>query len=113
MIDHYTKKGLLEKAATIKIIEYSPLWNELKKQTDIGKNQYKVLKDQINIINSNREDSIKAENGIKREDGAITKHDEIIDNVGYFYTVDEYKNLIDTIFSVCINQWRFVPYKFW
>ena len=59
MIDQYTKKGLLEKAATIKIIEYSPLWNELKKQTDIGKNQYKFLKDQINVINSNREDSIR------------------------------------------------------
>ena len=34
---------LLEKAATIKRFEYSPLGRELKKQTDIVKDQYQRL----------------------------------------------------------------------
>ena len=38
--DVLPEKGLLEKAATIKRFEYSPLGNELKKQTDIAKKQY-------------------------------------------------------------------------
>ena len=33
------KKDLLEKAATIKRLEYSPLGKESKAQTDIAKNQ--------------------------------------------------------------------------
>ena len=32
------EKGLLEKAASMKRFEYSPLGNELKKQTDIANN---------------------------------------------------------------------------
>ena len=39
----YRKKDLLEKAATIKRFEYSPLGKELKAQTDIAKDQYKFL----------------------------------------------------------------------
>ena len=42
------ENGLLEKAATIKRFEYSPLDSEMKKQTDVAKKQYqrpdKVLK---------------------------------------------------------------------
>ena len=38
-----TGKGQLEKAATIKRFEYSPLGSELKKQTDIAKKQYQGL----------------------------------------------------------------------
>ena len=65
---------MLEKAATIKKIEYSPLDNELKKQTDIAKNQYKLLKDQKNnAIDNNRE------------------HGVLKDNVYYRYIGDEYK----------------------
>ena len=37
------EKGLLEKAATIKQFEYSPLNSELKKQTSIAKYQYEGL----------------------------------------------------------------------
>ena len=36
----YPKKDLLEKAATMKRFEYSPLGKELKVQTDIAKKQY-------------------------------------------------------------------------
>ena len=36
----YWKKDLLEKAATAKRFEYSPLGSELKKQADITKKQY-------------------------------------------------------------------------
>ena len=35
------EKNLLEKAATIKRFDYSPLGSELKKQTDIVKNSIK------------------------------------------------------------------------
>ena len=36
--DVLPEKGLLEKAASMKRFEYSPLGNELKKQTDIANN---------------------------------------------------------------------------
>ena len=42
----------------MKRFECSPLRSELKKQTDIAKGQYKFLKDQINVINNNREDGV-------------------------------------------------------
>ena len=38
-------KDLLEKAVTIKRLEYSPLGKELKAQTDIAKKQYQRLDD--------------------------------------------------------------------
>ena len=37
----FSRKGLLEKAATIKESEYSPLGNELKKQIAISKTREK------------------------------------------------------------------------
>ena len=37
------EKELLEKAATIKMFEYSQLCSEFKKQTDITKKQYQKL----------------------------------------------------------------------
>ena len=39
------EKDFLEKAATIKTFEYSALGSELKKQTDIAKDQYKFFID--------------------------------------------------------------------
>ena len=42
----------------------------MKKQTGIAKDQYKFFRDQINAINNNREDVVKAEYGIKTKDGA-------------------------------------------
>ena len=38
------EKGLLEKAAITKRFAYSPLASGLKKETSIGKDQYKFLK---------------------------------------------------------------------
>ena len=38
--DVLLEKGLLEKAATIKRFEYSPLGSDLKKQTSIAGKQY-------------------------------------------------------------------------
>ena len=55
---------MIEKSATIKRSEYSPLSSELKKQRGIAIDQYKFFKDQIH---NNREDDIKKEN-IKIDD---------------------------------------------
>ena len=41
--DVLLEKGLLEKAATIKIFEYSALGSDLKKQTSIAGKQYQQL----------------------------------------------------------------------
>ena len=41
--DVLPEKELLEKAARIKRVEYSPLGKELKSQTDTGKKQYQRL----------------------------------------------------------------------
>ena len=41
--DVLLEKYLLEKAATIKIFEYSPLGEELKKETNIAEKQYQKL----------------------------------------------------------------------
>ena len=49
--DVLPEKGLLERTATIKIFEYSPLDSKLKKQTDIVKVQCKLFKDQVNVGN--------------------------------------------------------------
>ena len=43
--DVFPEKDFLEKAATIKTFEYSALGSELKKQTDIAKDQYKFFID--------------------------------------------------------------------
>ena len=43
--DVLLEKDLIEKAATIKKLEYSPIGSELKKHTDIVKKQYHALHD--------------------------------------------------------------------
>ena len=54
----YPKKKLLKKATTNETFEYSLLGKQLKAQTDIAKNQYKLLKDKQNNVNdNNREDN--------------------------------------------------------
>ena len=57
--DVLPEADLLEKAATIKRLEYPPSGSDMKKQTDIAKDQYKSFKDQINVNNNNREDDVK------------------------------------------------------
>ena len=58
----------------------------LKKKTSIEKDQYKLLRNQINVININIEDNKKVKEDVKI-DG------EIIVNVGHKYIGDELKNL--------------------
>ena len=53
--DILLEKDLLEKAATIKKFEYSPLDKELKAQTDIAKYQCKFLNDQ-KVIDDDQEE---------------------------------------------------------
>ena len=59
----------------------------------IAKDQYKLFKDQISVVNNKREDDAKVEDGVKTEDGAI------IDHVHHKSIGDEYKNLIANIFK--------------
>ena len=62
------------------------------KKTVIEKQQYKVLKNQINVISNNIEDNIKIKDDVKT-DG------EIIVNVGHKYIGDELTSLIANNFS--------------
>ena len=48
--DVLSEKDLFEKAATIKKFEYSPLSSELKKQTNIAKNDVEDWTRFINLI---------------------------------------------------------------
>ena len=65
----------LEKGATIKRFEHSPLGIELRKENDIAKDQYKFFKDKMNAINNNR------------AGGTKTEDDEIISNADHSYIV--------------------------
>ena len=58
----------------------------MKKKSSIEKDQYKLLRNQINVINNNIEDNKKVKEDVKI-DG------EIIVNVGHKYIGDELKNL--------------------
>ena len=58
----------------------------MKKKTSIEKDQYKLLRNQINVINNNIEDNKKIKEDVKT-DG------EIIVNKGHKYIGDELKNL--------------------
>ena len=77
----------------------------MKKQTGIAKDQYKSFKDQINVINNNREDDVKTEYGVKTEDNVkieddAKSYDEIIMNVDQKYICDEFKNFIANNFWI-------------
>ena len=48
--DVLLEKDLLEKAATRKRFEYSPLGKKLKHQTDIAKEQYHRLEDTFEFV---------------------------------------------------------------
>ena len=51
----------------------------MKRQTDIAKDEYKLFKDQMNVIN------------INRKDGVMTEDGKIIEGEAYEYR-DEYKD---------------------
>ena len=84
--DVLPEKGLSEKDATIKKFEYSPSGSEMKKQTGITKDQYKIFKDQINVL-------IALQKMVSKQNG------KIIDDVHKKCTGVEYKDLIDNIFT--------------
>ena len=61
--DILLEKDLPEKAATIKIFEYSLLGKELKAQTNIAKYQCKLLKDRkVDVIDDNQENNNNEKN---------------------------------------------------
>ena len=62
--DVLSEKDLLEKAASMKRLEYSPLSKELKAQTDIEKDKCKLSKGQMNVNNRNREEEMSYENEV-------------------------------------------------
>ena len=64
----------------------------MKKNTAIEKEQYKNLKNQINVIN-NIQDNVKVKDDVKT-DGEITV------TVGHIYIGDEFKNLIGNNFWI-------------
>ena len=61
----------------------------MKKQTGIAKDQYKSFKDQINVINNNREDDVKTEYGVKTEDNVKIEDSKMIDEVHSRYIDDK------------------------
>ena len=62
--DVLPEKDLLEKAASTKRFEYSPLSKELKAQTDIEKDKCKLSKGQMNVNNRNREEDMSYESEV-------------------------------------------------
>ena len=100
--DVLPEKHFLEKAATIKRFEYSPLGSELKKQIYIAKKQYQRLDMDFN---SNKDNKNVNESLIKKEDIAEAvpkkKHNKL--DVTYnrlsFYSYNVDKILINLIYG--------------
>ena len=72
---------MLKKAATIKRFEYSPLGSMLKKHTGIAKDQYKLLQDQKNSINNNKEDGDTGKGYMSDKSNVAKKFDVILDDI--------------------------------
>ena len=83
----FTRETTNRKSSNNRKFAHSPLGSSLKRKNAIEKEEYKVLKNQINLINNNIEDSNMVKDDVKI-DG------EIIVNVGHKYIGDELKNLI-------------------
>ena len=79
--DVLPEKDLLKKAATIKRFEYSPLGSMLKKHTGIAKDQYKLLQDQKNSINNNKEDGDTGKGYMSDKSNVAKKFDVILDDI--------------------------------
>ena len=71
---------MLEKAVTIKRLEYSLLGSELKKQTGIAKDQYKLLKDQKSVIDNNRENGDNGKEDMSDTSNVPTRFDAILED---------------------------------
>ena len=98
--DDLSDKGLLEIAATIKWFEYSQLGSELKKQTDIGKDQRKFFNDQMNDINNNNR-----KNDFKKEGYEMNDAD-------HNHIDDKNKDLINDIYKSRLRNQDFNLTKF-
>ena len=77
----YHKKHLLEKAATIKRFEYSPLGSELKKQTGIAKFQYKLLMEHKNVIDNNKENVDNGKGDMSDKSNVAKDFDVILEDI--------------------------------
>ena len=64
--DVLPEKDLLEKAASMKRFEYSPLSKELRAQTDIEKDKCKLSKGQMNVSNRNRGEEMSYESEVPK-----------------------------------------------
>ena len=73
-------------------MEYLSLVAKLKKKIGIAKAQYKAFKDQINVINNNREDDVKTEYGFKTWDNVKIEDSKMKDKVHSRY-IDDKKNM--------------------
>ena len=74
---------MLEKSATLKRLEYSPLGKELKAQTDIAKKQYQRL-DKVFIFISNKGNKNVNESLIKKEKGKWNKSNLIYNRLSFY-----------------------------
>ena len=72
---------MLEKAATIKRFEYSPLGSELKKQTGIAKGQYKLLMEHKNVIDNNKENVDNGKGDMSDKSNAAKDFDVILEDI--------------------------------
>ena len=58
----------------------------------------KIFKDHVNVMNSNKKDEVKIEDGVKTKDG------EIRGKLRHRYIGDKYEGLIDKVFAMTKRQ---------
>ena len=58
----------------------------------------KIFKDHVNVMNSNKKDEVKIEDGVKTKDG------EIRGNLRHRYIGDKYEGLINNVFAMTKRQ---------
>ena len=87
--ENLPEKGLLEKAATIKNFEYSPLGSELKKKV-IATKQYQLLNkhNQDSDNKDNREEDNRNEDK-SNDENIIEEFDTILENIRNIVSVDK------------------------
>ena len=116
MSDKYVlpEKYFLEKAATMKRFEYSPLCKELKAETDIAKKQCQKLDDTFEFDNKLKNNQI-----IKKEKPTLKKYNKsnlIYDSkysfLKYFCDIKEFDNLyFQPLYSFLISFLKFNKVK--
>ena len=103
--DILPKKGLLEKATTIKHFEYSPFGKELKKKMPLQENNIKCLISIIKIV------TIKIKMEDKSDDESIIEEfDTILENIRNNVKVNKViktktKNNNINLYSLTLEKW--------